>query len=227
MNSVQQEHKQKMAGLVKELEQVSLKQAEQLKEIAHLRDEAKTTMEQKERELTDKHRRDMRESEQKWRNEIDEYCLEAASVKTELEKEVVKLKEKHRCELESLRLSLEEERGVVESQKWEERERILQEQMKLKEQSLAERVSGLSDELRTTRDQLVVYRHKVNEVTEQLKNAQSDMCEELQCQLEEAHKEKDRLVNKLTSLQASLGTAEEDGRMLREQLSEKEGKTHT
>ena len=216
-----------MAGLVKELEQVSLKQAEQLKEIAHLRDEAKTTMEQKERELTDKHRRDMRESEQKWRNEIDEYCLEAASVKTELEKEVVKLKEKHRCELESLRLSLEEERGVVESQKWEERERILQEQMKLKEQSLAERVSGLSDELRTTRDQLVVYRHKVNEVTEQLKNAQSDMCEELQCQLEEAHKEKDRLVNKLTSLQASLGTAEEDGRMLREQLSEKEGKTHT
>ena len=213
-----------MASLVKELEQVSLKQAEQLKDIAHLRNEAKTAMNKKERELIDKHRNDMAEAEQKWTKQIDEYCSKAALVKLEMEKEIVKLKEKHKCELEALRSSVEEE--ARESQKWEQRERTVQEQMKLKEQSLAERVSGLSDELRTVKDQLVLSRQKINQVTEQLGTAQNDTSE-VQRQLEEAHKEKDELVSKLTSLQVRLDTAEKNEKMLREQLSENEGKTHT
>ena len=227
MSRVQQEHKEKVEGLVRELEQVSLQQTTQLRDIEQLREQTKTTVELREKELIEHHEGEMQAAEEKRKIQVENCHLEA---EIELKREIEKLKKKHNTEVEAMRLSLrgeEEERGAVEVQRWQEREKALQEQLKLQEQSLAQRVSGLSEELRNARDQLAVARQRATEMSDQFETAQREVCA-LHDQLKVGQREREELVEQLESLQTSAENERKKQREklseLRDKLSETEGK---
>ena len=223
---MQLEHRQKVESLVAEVEKVSLQQAAQLKEVVQLREQAKATLERREKELVDKHEREMKAAAEEGARQAERCSLEVASAKKEMEREMEGLIDRHRTELEAMKTSLmgkEKEREAAEMQRWVERERALQEQMRLKEQSLAQRVSDLSEELRTAKDQLAVARQGMVEMEEQVEMAQSGV-HGLHGELEEACREREGLREQVASLQDRVKRAEEEGKRWREKLSEKEGK---
>ena len=226
LKAIQLEHKKKVEGLVVELEKVSLQQAGQLKEIAELRQQARATWERREKELTDKQEREMRVAIEEHARQAERCRSEVTSAKQEMEREMKGVIERHRTELEAIKSSLmgeEKERAAAEMQRWVERERDLQEKMKLKEQSLAQRVADLSEELRTAKDQLAVARQRITEMEEQLEVGQSEV-HRLCGEREGEHQERERLREQVASLQNRVNRAEEEGRKWREKLSEKEGK---
>lgn len=222
LKSVQEENKQKVADLVKELEEVSVQQAKQLENIQHLRADAKSSREKRERELTENHKREMGEVEESWRREVERCCAETALVKTEAERVVEELRKRHRTELDALRQVLEEERGAAESRRWEERERTLRDELKAREEDLAGRASGLSQELRTVKDHLMVARQQVAEVTEKMETSRGEVCG-LQSQLKAAQTERERLREQLELLQMKSKSAEREGEELKRIISEKDG----
>ena len=228
---VQQEHKAKLATLMKELEQVSLKQAQQLKDIEHLRTEAKSGWEKREMELKESHKRDMMAAEQAMREEAERCQTEVALAKSELERAVQGLRETHRAELEAVRLSLEEERGAEEGRRWEERERVLRDEMRAREEELTQRTSSLSGELRVARDHLMLARERETELEKKFEITQAELCG-VQDQFEEGEREREGLRENLAVLRAKTETAEEEGEKLRKRLSERAGErqskhTHT
>ena len=219
LRSVQEEHKRKVADLVKEVENVVLQQSKQLETIQCLRAEAKSTLERREKELTENHDKKLRATEESWRKKVERCNAETARVKTEGVRSVEELRERHRAELEALRLSLEEERRSAESRRWEERERALREEMKGREEDLAQRASGLSEELRRVSDQLMCARQQVVEVTGKM---ESEVCN-LVTQLEAAQRERNGLRETLKLLQARAESAEKEGEELKARISEKDG----
>ena len=221
---MQQEHRERVASLTRELERVSSEQAGHIKDIAQLREQVKAKLEQREKELTSRHEREMRAAVEEGKKDVERCKTEAAMAKIAMEREMDGLKERHRAEMETLRRSLrgeEEEKGATEARRWEEKERELREELKQQEQSLARRVSGLSEELRTARDQLAVERQRITEMSGELEAGQSES-RGLRGQLEEARRERDRQREKVESLQASLQTTEEEERSWREKLAGQE-----
>ena len=221
---MQQEHRERVASLTRELERVSSEQAGHIKDIVQLREQVKAKLEQREKELTSRHEREMRAAVEEGRKDVERCKTEAAMAKIAMEREMDGLKERHRAEMETLRHSLrgeEEEKGAAEARRWEEKERELREELKQQEQSLARRVSGLSEELRTARDQLAVERQRITEMSGELEAGQSES-RGLWGQLEEARRERDRQREKVESLQASLQTTEEEERSWREKLAGQE-----
>lgn len=207
-----------MENLTRELEKVSTNQARRMKEVEELRELAKAALEQRERELIDRHKKDMEEQTR----HIERCHSQASLAKAEMEGEVARLKERHRAELEAMKSSLmceEKERGAAEIQRWQEKERNLQDQLREKEQSLAQKMSEFSDELRTARDQLAVTRQRVTELSQQLEAGQSELCG-LHTQLDKECQEREKLREQVGALQAR---REEEEKRWRGKLSEKEG----
>ena len=226
LTSVREEHKQKITGFVKELEEVSLQQNKQVETIQHLRAEAKSSCEKRERELTEIHERKLSATEVSWRREVERCSAEAVQAKSEAEKVVGELRERHRAELEAVRLSLEKERGAAEGKRLEERERTLREEIRVREEDLVQRASGLSGELRTAKDQLMLARQQVVEMTEKTERASGEVCY-LQSQLEVVQTEKEKLREKLELLRTRAESAEKEVEELKARISEKDGETET
>lgn len=223
VSALQREHTEKVEGLVRELEQVSAQQARQLRDITQLKDQARTAWQKRERELTNKHERELRAVEDDKRAQIEKACVET---RNEMEKKVECIRERHRAELEAMQILLrkeKEKKEVADIHRWEERERALTEQLQLKEKSLSERVSMLSEEARTAKDQLAVARQTVTRMSRQLEKAEGEVGE-LKGQLKVGHKKREGLEEQLASLQASMEAMKEEESLLRELLSEKEGK---
>ena len=224
LESVQQEHKEKVGSLVRELQQVSLQQTKQLKVIEDIRTETRSSRERRERELTERHEREMSAAEVSWGEKVKSCQAELALAGSETERKMREIRERHRAELEALRVSLEEEKGASESRRWEEREGALRQEMRVREEDLAKRASGLSEELRTVRDQLMLARQRVVEVTEEMETSRGEVCS-LRGQLEERQTETERLGQQLDLLQARAESAEEDTEKLVKTLSERDGET--
>ena len=222
VETVKKEHQQKVACLARDLEQVSLQQSKQLEEIAHLRSETRLNWEEKERELCERHEREMRAAEETRREEIERWTSELALVKTENERVVGEMTERHRAELEAARLTVQEKVGAEEGRRWREMERRLREEMGVREEELAQRASCLSEELRSVRDQLMLARQRESEATQQLEVSQSEVCG-LRGRLEEGEREIERLREELVLLRTRAEVAENEREQWREKLSEREG----
>lgn len=207
-----------MENLTRELEKVNSDQTRQVKEVLELREQVRTTLEQRERELTERHRMELEEQTR----HIEKCQSEVSLAKIEMEREVTRLKERHTAELEAMKLSLmseEKERGAAEIQKWQEKEKSLQDQLREKEESLAQRVSDFSEELRTARDELALARQRATESSEQLEVTQSELCG-LHSQLDKGCNEREQLREQVRALQTR---KDEEGKRWRDKLSEKEG----
>lgn len=223
MKSLQQEHRQKVESLTRELEKVNGDQTRQIKEVLELREQFRTALEQREKELTERHRRELEEQTR----HVEKCQSEVSLTKMEMERKVARLQERHAAELEAIKLSLmseEKEREAAEIQRWQEKERSLQDQLREKEESLAQRVSDFSEELRTARDELALARQRVTELSEQLEVGQRELCG-LHNQLDKGRNEREQLIEKVRALHTR---KEEEEKRWRDKLSEKEGENrHT
>lgn len=234
VRTLQKEHEDTMSAMVKDLDRMRSEQAGQLQDVMRLREQLKLKAEHRVRELTEEHETDMRQKEGEWMEEVEKWKSEVSSTKltlqteldrlrqshqTELEavraameKKVEHLKEKYQADLETIQLSMtvEQKKGSVEKERWEN-------QSKQREESLTQQVSNLTKELRTSKDQLALAQQRITELGREISESSS-----LRSQLDQECERSDELRREIQSLRDCVETSTQEEKRWKKKFTEKD-----
>ena len=221
---IKQQHEKQMLDLSNSLSLVKQQLATSTKQAASLQQR----YERASKEMADMEKQQAAElssQRSKLQEVIDSLKEEASLLKDQTQRQLREMSTKHESEIAELRKSMSTEQTTsveLESKRWEERCRKLQQDFIVKENTLKQQVSDLAKDLAKTRDQLALSEQRGRGLEKQL----DEICRERERSEEKLQSETTQLLQlreRVYQLEEDVLASEEKYRLRDEEIGELSG----